>query len=419
MRQPYELSVALRYLRARRRESFISFISLVSMLGIGLAVAVLIVVTSVMDGFEYELQRRILGVASHASIHAFDGGLDEWQSLRARALERGDVAGAAPFVEGQGMAFVEDAAAGTAVGLVIRGIDPALEPGVSRLGDLVTAGSMQALEPGAYRIVLGKGAAEALGAGVGSRVVLLLAQGTITPVGVRPRMRAFTVAGIFDAGMYEYDQGLALVHIDDAARLFGTGGLPSGLRIAVHDVYAAPSIGIELAQTLHERAYYTDWTREHVTFFASIQLSKTIMFVILSMVVAVAAFNIVSTLVMVVRDKRGDIAILRTFGSSPRSIMTIFASQGTLIGLVGTLVGLLLGVLVSTQLQNAVHLIERMLDVDLLSAEVYWLGELPSRLRLDELARICGLALALAIAATFYPALAAARQAPAEALRHE
>src|SRR5690606_54961 len=406
LRQPYELSVALRYLRARRRESFISFISLVSMLGIGLAVAVLIVVTSVMDGFEYELQRRILGVASHASIHAFDGTLDEWQSLRARALARGDVAGAAPFVEGQGMAFVEDAAAGgAAVGLVIRGIDPELEPEVSRLADLVTAGSLQALEPGAYRIVLGKGAADALGAGVGSRIVLLLAQGTITPVGIRPRMRAFTVAGIFDAGMYEYDQGLALVHIEDAARLFGTGGVPSGLRIAVHDVYAAPSIGIELAQSLRERAYYTDWTREHVTFFASIQLSKTIMFVILSMVVAVAAFNIVSTLVMVVRDKRGDIAILRTFGSAPRSIMTIFASQGTLIGLVGTLVGLLLAVLVSTQLQNVVHPLERLLAVDLLSAEVYWLGELPSRLRIDELAKICGLALALAIAATIYPAL--------------
>lgn len=420
MKQPYELSVALRYLRARRGESFISFISWVSMLGIGIGVAVLIVVTSVMDGFEYELQRRILGVASHASIHAFDGRLDEWQALRARALARGDVAGAAPFIEDRGMAFVDDpAAGGTPVGLVIRGIDPELEPTVSRLGELVTAGSFDALEPGAFRIVLGKGAAETLGVGVGGRVVLLLAQGTVTPVGIRPRMRAFTVAGIFDAGMYEYDQGLALVHIDDAARLFGTGGMPTGLRIAVHDVYAAPSIGIELAQSLRERAYYTDWTREHVTFFASIQLSKSIMFVILSMVVAVAAFNIVSTLVMVVREKRGDIAILRTFGSTPRSVMTIFASQGTMIGLIGTLIGLALGVLVSTQLTSIVQVIESLLDVDLLSAEVYWLGELPSRLRVDEIAKICALALVLAIAATFYPALAAARQAPAEALRHE
>lgn len=423
MRQPYELSVALRYVRARRRESFISFISVVSMLGIGLAVAVLIVVTSVMDGFEHELQRRILGVSSHASVYGLDGTLDEWRALRERALERGDVVGAAPFVEGQGMAFLESPRAGGAgastAGLAVRGVVPALEGEVSQIGGMMTAGALDALEPGSYRIVIGSGAAERLGLGVGDRLVLLLARGTVTPAGVVPRLRAFTVAGVFDAGMYEYDQGLALVHIDDAARLFGTGGVPSGLRIAVSDVYAAPTIVVELAQTLGERAYVTDWTREHVPFFASIRLSKSIMFVILSMVVGVAAFNIVSTLVMVVRDKRGDVAILRTFGSSPRSIMTIFASQGTLIGVVGTLFGLVLGVLVSTQLQHAVQLIERMLDVDLLSAEVYWLGELPSRLRADEIGRICGLALLLAVAATIYPSLAAARQAPAEALRHE
>lgn len=415
LRQPYELSVALRYLRARRRESFISFISLVSMLGIGLAVAVLIVVTSVMDGFEYELQRRILGVGSHASIYAFDGRLDDWQHVRSRALEHAGVIGAAPFVEDHAMAMAGESTAG----LAVRGVDPMLEPEVSRIGELMTSGSLEALEAGSYRIVLGVGAAERLGVGLGDRVVLALARPIVTPAGIVPRMRAFTVAGLFDAGMYEYDQGLALVHIEDAARIYGTGGAPSGLRIAVADVYAAPVIVVDIARTLNERTWVTDWTREHVTFFASIRLSKSIMFVILSMVIAVAAFNIVSTLVMVVRDKRGDIAILRTFGASPRSILTIFASQGTLIGLVGTLLGLLLGLLVSTQLQNVVEVIERVLDVDLLSAEVYWLGELPSRLRVDELAKICGTALLLAIAATFYPALTAARQAPAEALRHE
>ena len=440
MKQPYELAIAARYLRARRGESFISFISLVSMIGIGLAVAVLIVVTSVMDGFEYELQRRILGVASHASIYGADGTLDDWAELRERALASGAVVGAAPFVEDQGMAMPAHAAAGehaaegpvpslgeadeeaaiATLGLLIRGIDPALEPTVSDLGEMMRSGSLSALEPGGYGIIIGTGAAETLGLDVGDRLVLALAKSPmVTPVGIRPRMRTFTVVGVFDAGMYEYDQGLGLVHIDVAARLFRTGGQPSGLRLAVADVYAAPAVSVALARTAGESTYVRNWTQEHVTFFASIRLSKTIMFVILSMVVAVAAFNIVSTLVMVVRDKRGDIAILRSFGAPPSSIMKVFASQGTMIGLVGTLLGLVLGLLVTTQLQNAVELIEAVLDIDLLSAEVYWLGELPSRLRVVEIGRICGLALLLAIAATFYPALAAARQPPAEALRYE
>lgn len=415
MRQPYELSVALRYLRAGRHESFISFISLVSMLGIGLAVAVLIVVTSVMDGFEHELQQRILGVASHASVHAYEQPLQDWQGLRERALSRADVAAAAPFVEGQGMAWVGEETAGVNV----RGVDPALERGVSRLGELMRVGTLSALEPGEWRIVIGASLAESLGVGVGDEIVLALAIPRVTPVGVMPRLRAFTVGGVFEAGMYEYDQGLALVHIDDAARLFGTGGRPTGLRLAVHDVYEAPTVAVELAETLEQPAYVTDWTRQHVNFFNSIRLSKTIMFVILSMVVAVAAFNIVSTLVMVVRDKRGDIAILRSFGASPRSILALFASQGTLIGVAGTLFGLLLGVLVATQLEHLVPVLESWLGIDLLSAEVYFLGELPSRIRGVEVARICLIALALAVAATFYPAFSAARQPPAEALRHE
>ena len=373
-------------------------------------------------------------MASHVSIYGADGTLDDWAELRGRALARGDVVGAAPFVEDQGMAIAWEPSAGehagtdesgdaatiATAGLLIRGIDPALEPTVSDLDELMQSGGFDALEPGSYRILIGTGAAETLGVDVGDRLVLALAKSPmVTPVGIQPRRRSFTVAGIFDAGMYEYDQGLALVHIDDAARLFRTGGLPSGLRLAVADVYAAPAIGVELARTASENTYVRNWTQEHVSFFASIRLSKSIMFVILSMVVAVAAFNIVSTLVMVVRDKRGDIAILRSFGAPPSSIMKVFASQGTMIGLVGTLFGLLLGLLVTTQLQNAVELIEGALHIDLLSAEVYWLGELPSRLRFVEIGRICGLALLLAIAATIYPALAAARQPPAEALRYE
>src|SRR5690606_20600147 len=327
----------------------------------------------------------------------------DWSSdVCSSDLEPAETAGGTAAAQAREAA--DGAEAVPTAGLLIRGIDPALEPTVSEIGGLMRAGSLSALEEDGFPIVIGVGAAETLGLEVGDQLVLALAESPmVTPVGIRPRMRAFTVAGIFDAGMYEYDQGLALVHIDVASRLFRTGGYPSGLRLAVVDVYAAPAIVLDLAPSSGERTYVRTWMQEHVSFFASIRLSKSIMFVILSMVVAVAAFNIVSTLVMVVRDKRGDIAILRSFGASPSSIMKIFASQGTMIGLVGTLFGLLLGLLVTAQLQNAVELIEAVLDVDLLSAEVYWLGELPSRLRLVEVGRICGVALLLAIMATIYP----------------
>lgn len=415
MKQPYELFVALRYLRARRRESFISFISLVSMIGIGLAVAVLIVVLSVMNGFEFELQQRILGMASHSSIHGYDRPLEDWPSLRDRALARDDVVAAAPFVEGQGLALAGEATAGVSV----RGVEPELELGVSAVGEYMQAGSLQSLVPGSYRIVIGSGLADALNVTVGDELVLVLARGLVTPAGIVPRMRSFTVSGLFEAGMYEYDRGLAFVSMEDGARIFGTGGRASALRLAVRDVYAAQTIATELAGTLDQRSYVTDWTRQHSSFFSSIRLSKSIMFVILSMVVAVAAFNIVSTLVMVVRDKKGDIAILRSFGASPRSIMALFANQGIMIGVAGTLLGLALGLLVTTQLQHVVELLEAALDVDLLSAEVYFLGELPSQIRSGEILRICIVAVVLAVAATVYPALTAARQPPAEALRYE
>jgi lipoprotein-releasing system permease protein len=419
MRQPYELSIAMRYLRARSSHSFISFISAVSILGIALAVALLIIVLSVMNGFEHELQRRILGMVSDASIAGYEGPLPDWQVARESVLARGDVEGAAPYVEGQAMAVAGEALAG----VTVRGVDPALEPSVSTISAVMTSGDLAALEGGSYRAVIGAQLAQALGVELGGEIVLVLADGRVTPAGLVPRVRRFTVAGIFDAGMYEYDRGLVFTSFEDASRLYRTEGRATGLRLAIADMYNARDVAMAAARDLANESgvnfYVDDWTRLHFTFFRSIQLQKTMMFVILSLVIAVAAFNIVSTLMMVVRDKRGDIAILRSFGTSPRSVMTLFASQGTFIGLIGTALGVLLAMVVSWQLGNIVDVVQSWLGVDLLSAEVYYLNDLPTQLRPLEILQIAGLALALAVAATFYPALSAARQPPAEALRYE
>ena len=339
MRQPYELSIAARYLRTRSAHSFISFISAVSMIGIALAVAVLIVVLSVMNGFEYELQRRILGMVSDASITGYEGPLDDWQELRERVLAREDIDAAAPYVEGQAMAVAGEALAG----ITVRGIDPELEPAVSTIRSVMTSGDLTDLTPRSYRAVIGQQLATALDVTVGDKIVLVLADWNVTPAGLAPRVRSFTVSGVFDAGMYEYDRGLVFTSFDDAARLFKTGGEATGLRLAIPDLYNAREVAMGAAKQLADERgtnfYIDDWTRLHYTFFRSIQLQKSMMFVILSLVIAVAAFNIVSTLMMVVRDKRGDIAILRSFGATQRSIMTLFASQGTLIGIIGALLG--------------------------------------------------------------------------------
>ncbi|MDH3418733.1 MAG: lipoprotein-releasing ABC transporter permease subunit [Gammaproteobacteria bacterium] len=415
LRQPYELFTAFRYLRARSKNGFISFISLVSMVGIGLAVAVLIVVLSVMNGFERELQQRILGIVSHATLMGYDVPLEDWQSTRERILTYPEVTGAAPYVEGQGMVVFGERVAG----VTVRGIAPALEQEISTIGELLRAGSIDALSPGDYRMAIGASLADDLGITVGDSIVLIIAQGRVTPAGLVPRMRRFEVAAIFEAGMYEYDRGLAYVNMQDAARLFRTDGKATGLRMTVENIVQAGSVARMLAIDLGGGFYIDDWTRQQSNFFRSIQLTKSIMFVILSMVIAVAVFNIVSTLVMVVRDKRGDIAILRTFGSTSRSLVMLFATQGTVIGLLGTFFGLLLGLLIAAELGAIVGLLESMLDIDLLSAEVYFISDLPTEVRTGEVVRICLIALALAIAATLYPAISASRQHPAEALRHE
>jgi len=413
--QPYQLAIALRYLRARSRDSFISFISLVSMVGIGLAVAVLMVVLSVMNGFEYELRQGILGMVSHATLTGYEGPLEDWQAVREKALAQPGVVAAAPLVEGQGMAVVGEQFAG----IQVRGIVPDLETGVTEVGNLLIAGDLASLAPGSYNIAIGSALAELLGLEVGDELVLLLAQARVTPAGILPRVRSFTVTGIFEAGMYDYDRGLAFVHMDDAARLFQTAGRATSLDLKVTDIYSARQTVTTLALDLGGGFYVSDWSAQHANVFRSIAITKSIMFILLSMVVAVAAFNIVSTLVMVVREKRGDIAILRSFGATPRGIMSIFASQGTAIGVIGTLFGLVLGMLIMRYLNAAVGLIESIFDVELVSAEVYFIADLPTQARFDEIGQISLLALILAVAATIYPALKAAHQPPAEALRYE
>ena len=407
--------MALRYLRVRGKNAFISFISLVSMVGIGLAVAVLIVVLSVMNGFEHELRQRILNILSHATISGVESPLEDWQSMRDSVLQSPEVTGAAPYVDGQGLLMAEEALAGVQV----RGIDPALEPDVSAISTLLGQGSLEDLQPGAYRALIGSALARELAVGVGDTVVLVLAQGTVTPVGLTPRTRLLHVAGTFEAGMFEYDRGLIYVHLEDAARLFRTGGGATGLRLAVADVFRAGSVAAQLAWTLGGGFYVGDWSRQHVNFFRSIQLTKSIMFVIFSLVIAVAVFNILSTLVMVVRDKRSDIAILQSFGASPRSITTLFATQGTLIGVIGTAFGVALGILVASQLGSMAAFVESVLGIDLLSEEVYFISDLPTDIRPAEVVQIALLAVLLAISATLYPAFSASRQPPVEALRHE
>ena len=407
--------VGMRYLRARTHNRFVSFISSISIVGVALGVAVLIVVLSVMNGFETELRTRILAMTSHASLESFGDGLGDWAAVRERVTADPDVRAAAPYIQGEAMLLQGEEVSGA----IVRGILPAEERLVSGLGDKLVQGALEDLQPGGWNIVLGSALARELRVEVGGHVVLAISQGTVTPAGLVPRLRRFEVTGIFEAGMYEFDRGLAFVHLEDAARLWRMGDQVTGLRLALDDMFLAPAVVRRVATELGGGFYVSDWTRQHVNFFRSIQLSKQMMFTILLLVVAVAAFNIVSTLVMVVKDKQGDIAILRTLGASPRAIMGVFMIQGTLIGVAGTLAGLALGALLAVNIEQLVHWLEAAVGTTFLAADVYFISDLPAELRARDLLRICGTALALAVLSTLYPAWRAARSQPAEALRHE
>ena len=415
MFRPLELFIGLRYTRAKRRNHFISFISLISMVGIALGVMALITVLSVMNGFEKELRERILGMVSHATISEYSGRLRDWEGLAARLEGQPRLLGVAPYVQAEGMLT----APGQVSGAMIRGIVPDREETVSRVTEHMRFGSMDRLAGGDYGIVLGRELAASLGAGVGDRVTLVTPQASVTPAGVMPRLRRLLVVGIFEVGMYEYDRGTAFVHLDDARRIFQMGDEITGLRLRMDDMMRAPFIARELAQDLGGGFWVNDWTRQHANFFRAVQTEKTVMFIILSLIVAVAAFNIVSTLVMVVTDKQADIAILRTLGLSPRSVMGVFMVQGTLIGFIGTTVGIVLGILLALNVETIVPVIEQLLGRQFLAPDVYYISDLPSELRGLDVARVGGLAFLVTVLATLYPAWRASRTQPAEALRYE
>lgn len=416
MLRPLELHVGLRYTRAKRRNHFISFISAISMGGIALAVLLLITVLSVMNGFETELRDRILGMASHVTVTGDRGQLHDWRAVREEVMvdERG-IAGAAPYISGEGMLRTGRDLSGT----LIRGVLPDEEAKVSEVANHMQTGAMDDLVGGEYRMVLGAELARMLGVRVGDHVDLMIPKATTTPAGIVPRFRRFTVAGTFEVGMYEYDRGMVLIHLDDAAALYQMGSGVSGLRLRLDDLFRAPRVSSHLESVLPRGLRVSDWTRKHANFFRAIATEKTVMFIILSLIIAVAAFNIVSMLVMLVTDKQGDIAILRTLGMSPRSVMAIFMIQGSLIGVIGTVFGVILGVLLSTNIANIVPIIEQILSTDLLSADVYYISQLRGELHLNDVVRIAGLALVLSFLSTLYPAWRAARVQPAEALRYE
>jgi lipoprotein-releasing system permease protein len=412
----YEWLIGTRYLRSAHRRGFVSFVALMSVCGLTLGVATLIVVLSVMNGFERELRNRILAVTSHATLTGLSGTLADWATLAQRARRQSGVAAAVPYVESQAMLANGAAMAGATV----RGVLPDEERTATGLAQRVTEGSLTDLKAGDYGIILGTALARELDVAVGGTVVVIAPEGTATPTGVVARMRRFHVVGVFSSGMYEFDRGLALTHMADAARLFRLGDQVTGLRLALTDPLRAPTVATRVARALGGQGFYvSDWTQNHANFFRSIETTKSMMFVILLMLVAVAAFNIVATLVMIVKEKQTDIAILRTLGAAPRNVLATFAVQGVLIGLAGTLLGAALGTVVSYNLETLVGGLERLLGTQFLDARVYYMSELPAYVERLDVLRVCGVAFVLCALATIYPAWRAARTAPAEALRHE
>ena len=415
MFRPLELFIGLRYTHSKRRTHFISFISMTSMLGIALGVTALITVLSVMNGFEKELRDRILGMASHATVTTYAGRLADWPALAQILESEPSIQAMAPYVQGESMLSQGKRVSGA----LIRGVMPQMEGGVSDVVSHIKGGGLGELKDGEYSIILGSELAIALGVGIGDSVTVVSPQVTIGPTGILPRLRRFTVVGIFEVGMFEYDRGVALVHIKDAARLFSLEDNVTGLRLKLEDIYDAPALARKLSLQLRGDYRVEDWTRQHANFFRAVKTEKRVMFIILTLIVAVAAFNIVSTLIMVVTDKRSDIAILRTLGTSPRSIMTIFIIQGVVIGVLGTALGVAGGIGLALNVETIVPAIEQFFNVEFLAADVYYISDVPSELHWKDVWVMASVSMSLCLLATLYPAWRAARTHPAEALRYE
>ena len=415
MFKPIELFVGLRYTRAKRRNHFISFISLSSMMGIALGVTALITVLSVMNGFEKEVRERILDMVSHLTVTDFDGRLKNWPEVLDTTKSHKNVIAAAPYIEAQGMLINGSSVNGT----LIRGVLPKHEPLVSNVSDKMKQGRFEDLKAGKFGVVLGQDLARNLGVHVGDKVTMVTPSANVTPAGVAPRLKRFTVVGVFYLGMYEYDSTMAIIHMKDAQRLFRMKGKVTGVRAKLNDLFAAPFTRNELQDNSLSDYWVRDWSSYHANWFRAVKIEKRMIFLLLLLIVAVAAFNIVSTLVMVVTDKQSDIAILRTLGASPRSIMGIFMVQGAIIGLIGTMLGTVGGVSLALNLDIVVPFIEGLFGIRILDPAVYYISVLPSDLHWDDVWTICSISLVLGLVATIYPAWRASKTQPAEALRYE
>lgn len=416
MNPAVELLIGLRYLRAKRRNHFISFISLISMLGIALAIILLITVLSVMNGFQQELRDRILVMTSHVTVSGINGGgIDDWRSITDTFADDADITGSAPYVRGEVML----SHGGNVNAALLRGILPELESSVSAVAARMMSGKLADLKSGEFGLILGAELARSLGVLPGDQLTVVSPQLNVSPVGVMPRLKSFTLVGTFEVGLHEFDAGLALIHMDDAAKLLRIKGKASGVRFRIENLFDAPRKRHELSRQLAGRYWVSDWTRRHANFFRAVQMEKTAMFIILLLIVVVAAFNIVSTLVMVVTDKESDIAILRTLGMSPASVMRVFMVQGTVIGALGTLVGMAGGVTLATHLASIVRYIEQALQTKFLDASIYYISDVPSRVLWGDVALICVISFLVTVLATLYPAWKASRTHPVEALRYE
>ena len=413
--RPYELFVGLRYTRSRQRSRFISFISLISIVAIALGIMVLITVLSVMNGFQREIRTRILDVAAHVQITGPEDIVNDWRAVAAAAEKNGEVAAAAPYVSQQGLLMN-----GSAVrGAFVRGVTPEHEDKVEELAQHMAAGSLDALKPGEFGIVLGIDLARSLGVFVGDKVTVIAPEGQVTPAGVLPRLRRFTVVGIFRIDHYEFDSGLALIDLQDAQKLYRMGDAVSGVRLKLHDLFRSDRVVGELSRQLGFDYIVTDWTRQYSNFFRAVDIEKRMMFLIVFLIIVVAAFNIVSSLFMAVKDKQSDIAILRTLGASPGSITKIFLIQGTLIGTLGTLAGVAAGIALAANVETVVPAIENLLGFKFLAKDVYYISELPSELRTSDIVLTALFSFIVCVLATIYPSWRAAKINPAEALRYE